>query len=220
MRKKAAPERPDLPAELDPAPAGLFSHDSWECVRAERVEVAAELADVDLREVVWRGGDLSGRRFTGLRCRDVRFEGCDLSGAVLDSASLTRVEFDGCRLTGAALGNAVLRDVAIDDCQADLVSLSMAQLHFVRVRRTSLREADLYDATLSDVALLDCDLTRADFRDCELTEVDLHGSRLDDLRSPLRLRGAAISPDQIITIAQSLLADLGIDVTEAPRQIS
>src|SRR5664280_1618250 len=51
-RRKRAPDPPDLPTELDPAPARLESRARWECVHAGGdVEVGAQLAGVDIRAV-------------------------------------------------------------------------------------------------------------------------------------------------------------------------
>src|SRR5450759_3667673 len=112
--RKRAPEPPDVPGDLDPAPARLESRAQWECVQAgSDVEMGAHLAQVELRESVWINADLAGRHLSGFRCRDVRFERCDLAGAVLDAASLTRVLFTGCRMTGVVLSGATLQDVHI-----------------------------------------------------------------------------------------------------------
>jgi len=82
----------------------------------------------------------------------------------------------------------------------------------------SLREADCYQATLAHTGLLGCDLRGANFHDCSMTDVDLHDSTLDDLRGALSLRGASISPDQLLPLTPSLLAAAGINITQTARQ--
>jgi uncharacterized protein YjbI with pentapeptide repeats len=182
------------------------------------VEMGAHLAQVELRESVWINADLAGRHLSGFRCRDMRFERCDLSGAVLDAASLTRVLFTGCRMTGVVLSGATLQDVHIRECRADMAYLRMARADFLLVEDSSLREADCYQATLAHTGLLGCDLRSANFHDCRMTDVDLHDSTLDDLRGALSLRGASISPDQLLPLAPSLLAAAGINITQTARQ--
>lgn len=217
--RKRAPEPPDVPGDLDPAPARLESRAQWECVQAGGdVEVGAHLAQVELRESVWINADLAGRHLSGLRCRDVRFERCDLAGAVLEAASLTRVLFTGCRMTGVVLSGATLQDVHIRACRADMAYLRMARADFLLVEDGSLREADCYQATLAHTGLLGCDLRGANFHDCSMTDVDLHDSTLDNLRGALSLRGASISPDQLLPLAPSLLAAAGINITQTARQ--
>jgi uncharacterized protein YjbI with pentapeptide repeats len=217
-RKKFTPDEPDLPdsADLDPAPGRFTSRARWDCVVASAdLEVAAEVADAELRESVWRGVDLSGRRLTGFRARDVRFEQCDLSGAMLDGAALTRVVFEGCRMTGAVLSAATLQDVRISGSKADLINLRMAAARFLLADHTSLRDADFYGSTITQSALLDCDLGASDFDHCRMDEVDLHGSALNDVRAVLSLRGACIAPDQILSLAAALAAATGITFTQA-----
>src|SRR5664280_2461868 len=127
-RRKRAPDPPDLPTELDPAPARLESRARWECVHAGGdVEVGAQLAGVDIRESDWADADLAGRHLSGLHCRDVRFDRCDLSGAVLDAATLTRVLFTDCRLTGVVLNGATLQDVHVRGGRADVAYLRMVK---------------------------------------------------------------------------------------------
>ncbi len=218
--RRSAPDRPDLPGpdHLDAAPATLEPRARWDGVRADsELVVPGECADVELRECLLTGVDLSGRRLTGWRGRDVRFERCDLSGAVLDGAVLERVEFTGCRMTGVVLSDSDLRHVLLADCRADLANLRMARADTVVVAGTSLREAELYAARLERTALLDCDLSGADVRDARLSEVDLHGSRLDGVRGALALAGASVGPDQVVALAEALLAAAGVTVTDAPR---
>lgn len=215
---KRRPEAPDLPADLEAAPAGVVvGGELWDCVEADaQVRVPERVADLRIQESRWVGGQLAGVRFTGLECRDVEFVQCDLSGARLEEALLTRVVFTDCRLTGTAFDGAQLTDVRITDSTADLAGFRMAKARFLLVENTSLHGADLYELDGEHCALLGCDLGEASFDAARLREVDLHGSTVDDIRGALSLRGARISPDQILPLATSLLDALRIQVTEQP----
>ena len=214
---KRRPEPPDLPEELAPAPAVVEGGELWDCVEAgAEVRVPEHVADLRIQESRWVGGSLAGTRFTGLQCRDAEFVHCDLSGARLDGAVLTRVVFTDCRLTGTAFDGAQLTDVRITDSTADLAGFRMTKARFLLVENTSLRGADFYDFDGEHCALLGCDLAEASFDTARLRETDLHGSTVDDVRDALSLRGARISPDQIVPMATSLLDALGIQVTERP----
>jgi uncharacterized protein YjbI with pentapeptide repeats len=216
--RKLGPAPPDLPPDLDPAPSRLESRARWECVQADgATEVGPRLADITLRESVWNYADLAGRYLSGFDCRDTRFERCDLSGAVLDGALLTRVAFTGCRMSGVVLSGATLQDVHLRECRADMANLRMARADFLVIEDSSLREAEFYQAAFARSALLGCDLHRANFQDCFMTDVDLHDSSLDDVRGALALRGASISPEQLVALAPSLVAAAGISVTAAAR---
>jgi hypothetical protein len=216
---KRRPEPPDLPDEREPAPAVVESGEVWDCVEAGAdVRVPEHVADLRMQESRWVGGNLAGARFTGLQCRDTEFVQCDLSGAVLDSAVLTRVVVTDCRLTGVVLDGAQLTDVRIEGSTAGLASLRMARARFLLVEHTALQGADLYEFDGEHCAFLGCDLGEASFDAARLAEADLHGSTLDDVRGALSLRGARISPDQIVPLAATLLDALGIQVTEQPAR--
>jgi uncharacterized protein YjbI with pentapeptide repeats len=217
--KKQRPEAPGLPDELGPAPASVESAAVWDCVDAGAdVRVPGHVADLRVQESRWVGANLAGTRFTGLECRDTEFVHCDLSGAVLDGAVLTRVVFTDCRLTGVVLDGLQLTDVRITDSAADLASLRMARARFLLVENTTLHGADFYEFDGEHCALLGCDLGEASFDAARLRETDLHGCTVDDVRSVLSLRGARISPDQIVPLAATLLGELGIKVTEQPAR--
>ncbi|MDN5750022.1 MAG: pentapeptide repeat-containing protein [Pseudonocardia sp.] len=212
---KILPDRPELPARFDRAPAAAEPGALWDGVEAGPNTVfPAELPDLDLRECRFAGADLSGRTLTGFTCRDTEFVHCDLSGAMLDSATLRRVTLTDCRLTGTVLSGAALNDVRITACRADLVNLRMARAGFLLVEQSMLRGADLYAMTAADSALLDCDLTGSTVTEARLTGMRLHGSTVDDLHGVASLRGARIGADQLVTLGAALLAAHEIAVTE------
>ncbi len=213
--KKTRPDPPDVPTRWDPAPPTLESGADWDGVEAGAdCHVSSELSGVELRESRWLRADLAGRRITGLHCRDVVFAHCDLSGAVLDGAVLTRVRFTDCRLTGLQLGGAELTDVHIADCRADLVSLRMSRARHLLIENSSLPALDLYAFTGTDCSLIGCDLTGVNMQDARFTNLALHGSVVDDVTGALALRGARISPDQMVPVGAALLAALDIQVTD------
>ena len=215
--RKVRPEAPDLPSARQPAPPSVESDTTWDGLHVGAdVEVPDHVADLSLQECRLEGVDLTGRRFTGLRCRDTEFVHCDLSGAMLDDAGFTRVTFTDCRLTGVVLAGASLVDVRIRDCRADLANLRMARGRFLLVEDTGLQGADFYRFTGSDCGLVGCDLSEANFTDAELTDAYLHRSELVDVRGAFALRGSRISADQQVPLGGALLAALGIRVTDPP----
>jgi len=115
--------------------------------------------------------------------------------------------------TSTELDDTTFKARALTGAQADAV-----RADFLLVEDGSLREADCYQATLAHTGLLGCDLRGANFHDCSMTDVDLHDSTLDNLRGALSLRGASISPDQLLPLTPSLLAAAGINITQTARQ--
>jgi uncharacterized protein YjbI with pentapeptide repeats len=212
---KRRPDAPDLPPRLDPAPDAVEAGAFLDGVAVgPGIAVPEHVPDLRCHETRWTGVDLSGRRFTGLHVRDTEFVQCDLSGATLDDAVLTRVTFTDCRLTGIGLAGAELADVVISAGHADLAGLRMARARYLLVEDTSCRGADLYRFTGADCAFLRCDLAEAAFDEARLERVRMHGSRLDDVRGALSLRGAQIGPDQVVTLGAALLGAVGIAVTD------
>jgi uncharacterized protein YjbI with pentapeptide repeats len=148
----------------------------------------AVFVDVDLRDVVLSGSDLSGARFYNTRGNVV-----DLDGANLDYVktptrlvSFTRASFREAILTHAELGSAQM-----DNAHLELADLTQAQLS-----NASLRGAWLPAATLSDARLIGADLTGATL-DGETTMdgADLSGAILERAAlSGVDLRNAILSP--------------------------
>jgi len=208
------PDAPDLPDELDEVAAGALVDGPVEQCRIAGGtfgELDALVAD----ECVLEGLVLSGARPGAVVLRDVVLRDCDLSGTVLpERAQLSRVRFEGCRASGMELPMASLRDVDIVGGRMDLASFRHAELERVRFGGVRASELDLRDARLSMSALIDCDLQRADFTGANLDRVALFGSVLEDLRGVEHLRGASVSPEQLIAMAPALAAAYGICVTE------
>ena len=104
------------------------------------------------------------------------------------------------RISGA------LRSATLASCVSDdgAVLTSAVLLHSVRVEHDSL------GADLESVRFADCDLTDALFDHARMESVDLRSSTLDNITSPLSLRGATISVEQAIGLGPSLAAAAGL----------
>ena len=214
-KRKLRPDAPGLPPRFDPAPDVLEPGGFWDGVEAgSAVDVPEHAPGVQLQESRWTGARLSGRHLAGLRCRDTEFVQCDLSGAVLDDATLERVTFTDCRLTGMVLAGAQLTDVLISGGHGGLLGLRMARARFLLAEDAILRGADLYAFAGADCGFERCDLTDASFDQARLERVRLHGSRLDDVRGALSLRGARIGPDQVVPLGAAVLGALGVEITQ------
>lgn len=176
------------------------------------------------------GVDLSGETLEPVECYDVTFQravfteatlrrwcfedctfvDCDLSLAVLDACVLQTVHFEGCKLVGVdwTRPSETSLSVSFERC-----SLRLANLGGVRLRETKLVECDLREADLSGA-----DLTGADLRRSNLTGALLEGASLEraDLREvkgltlhpEMRFRGAKVSTEVAIALAEQL----GLDV--------
>ncbi|WP_243740708.1 pentapeptide repeat-containing protein [Streptomyces sp. 8K308] len=184
---------------------------------------ALEFADLDL---------------TGAEAPSATFLECALRRCVLNEANLRHARLldgvlDAPRGVGTLLADAQLRDLEITDARLGGVQLSGATLTRVRVRGgkidyLNLRQAKLVDvafegcvlvepdfggARLERVSFEGCELRGADLTAAELRDVDLRGTTLLDLTRGIdRLRGAVITPSQLLDLAPRLAAELGLRV--------
>jgi hypothetical protein len=65
-----------------------------------------------------------------------------------------------------------------------------------------------------------CDLTGVEFSNAQVTGAFLHGSLLEGIRGAAGLRGIVIGTDQILPLALSMFAGLGIRVDDDPDDVS
>ncbi|MFB6551500.1 pentapeptide repeat-containing protein [Streptomyces sp. NPDC056405] len=189
--------------------------------------------DGDYDGLEFRDTDFAGQDGVGARFMD-----CALTGCALDEASLTRarlldsvlrevrgvgtrlaeatlrdVELFDARLGGTQLHGAVLERVLIRGGKIDYLNLRRARLKDVVFEGCVLVEPDFGGARLERVEFVDCALKGADFSAATLTDVDLRGAApLELARGVDRLRGAVISPAQLLDLAPVLAAELGVRV--------
>lgn len=222
-RRSETPRPPTAPSiprreQLDAPGSDLEPDGLWDGVLAgagdapDVLDGPANLGGMEIRESIVEGLRLSGGRADGLRVTDTEIRDCDLSGLVADGASLTRVRFVGCRLTGLVLSAARLTDVSFEDCHADLINFRMSRLQRIRLSGTRCRQADLFDADVADLSTDGADLQGAVFQQARISVADLRGASLEDIRGASALRGAAISPEQVLGVGLALIGETGIRV--------
>ncbi|MFD3516138.1 pentapeptide repeat-containing protein [Streptomyces sp. NPDC058657] len=181
----------------------------------------------------FRDCDLGGQEGRGARFMD-----CGLYGVVLDETRLGRARVLDCVLeqvrgVGTHLAEASLRDVEIVDARLGGTQLHGAVLERVVVRGgkidyLNLRKSKLKDVVFEGCVLVEPDfgdakLERVEFRDCVLRGADFSGVTMRDVdlrtvaelgitRGVDRLRGAVISPVQLMELAGVFAAELGVRV--------
>ncbi|MFJ7204494.1 pentapeptide repeat-containing protein [Streptomyces sp. NPDC098789] len=181
--------------------------------------------DVDLRSLDLADTQLITGRISGLRSKRVGFEnlnlhGVEISGSDLGStrwndSKLTRVTFRDCKLMGAAFDGLVLDDVLFEGCKFDFAT-------FEKVRATGpvafagcmLTEAAFTDCDLSDAVFADCTLHLTEFGAGRYRNADLRGNDLSTIRGVANLAKIRISPAQQTGLAEALVSDLSIDLSD------
>ncbi|MGI8717221.1 MAG: pentapeptide repeat-containing protein [Lapillicoccus sp.] len=163
-----------------------------------------EMSRCDLSRTV-----LSRSRWSDCRLEQVRGVGVDLSEATLLDVSLT-----GARLGALAAYGSSWRRVRVRGGKVDFLNLRGATLREVVFEDCVLVEPDLAGATLASVSFRGCTLVEPELGGAAFTAVDLSGAHLREPRGLASLRGATISRLQLLELADSLAAQLGITVAE------
>ncbi|MFF0740723.1 pentapeptide repeat-containing protein [Streptomyces sp. NPDC004111] len=175
---------------------------------------------------------------TGQEGRGSRFMDCGLYGVVLDETRLGRARVLDCVLdrvrgVGTDLAEASLRDVEIVDARLggtqlhgsvlERVVVRGGKIDYLNLRKSRLKDVVFEGCVLVEPDFMDAKLERVEFRDCVLQGVDFSGAamrdvdlrtvaRLEIARGVDRLRGAVISPVQLMDLAGVFAAELGVRV--------
>lgn len=103
-----------------------------------------------------------------------------------------------------------------EECRLEAVNLAMSTSQRVRFERCMMAGVELRGAKFEGVAWWDCDLSDADCGGVYLVRAHLHGSRLDGLVGGSSLHPVSVDAEQFAALAERLLAELGIEVTQRP----
>ena len=175
--------------------------------------------------------------FAGQVAEYANFLGCRFDRCAFDEASLRRAHISDClfeevRATSVDTGDSVWRDALVTVRRVGALLAPGASWSSVRVRGGRLDLVDLSGAHLADVAFEGCAMGELDlgtaearglsFEDCEIELLDVTGARLVSadltgatigaVRGVSGLRGATITPAQLMDLAPLLAAHLGVKV--------
>ncbi|ATL28717.1 pentapeptide repeat-containing protein [Streptomyces formicae] len=154
---------------------------------------------------------LARARFVDSVLREPRGVGTDLT-----EASLRDVEVVDARLGGVQLHGGVLERVVVRGGKIDYLNLRKARLRDVVFEGCVLVEPDFGLASLERVAFLDCVVRGVDFSGVRMKDVDLRAAgELEIARGVECLRGAVISPEQLIDLAPAFAGQVGVKVAGA-----
>ena len=215
-RRTEPPTQIDLPELVRLAGAELAAHGDYE---------GAHLLDVDL----------AGRKLDG-----AAFVACRLDRCGMDEVSIRRGRISECLLTevhaiSLDAADAVWRVSLLVDPRIGALSAPGITWDGIRIRGGKLDFANLSGSKLADVVLEGCvigelDLGQAevkrlrldgavigvlDVTSARLLDVDLSDASLGTVRGIGGLRGATISPSQLLDLAPLLAAHVGVKVSAA-----
>ena len=157
---------------------------------------------------------MAGSRLKGVALRDVVARRADGSNASWPQASVNRAEFADCRMTGIDLAESDLRQTVFRNCKLDYANFRMCSLADVTFQDCVLVDADFGGAKLEQVRFSGCELRDVEFSKARLSDVDLRGSDLSVRGSATALRGAIVSPIQLMELSAVLAQEAGIRVED------
>jgi uncharacterized protein YjbI with pentapeptide repeats len=210
-------ELADLPfaAMLEPHDGALSLGDSCDTAHFDHLTVTGADASTSrflecaFTHVTFDGGYLRRARFTDVWLRDVRMTATSLAESSWIGSVITQSALSGVEAYGAYMRNVVLRG-----CKLDSVSFRGATLTDVAFENCVLRDVDFTEAALTRTSFDGCTLAAANLTKVRLDAVDLRGAELGLIVDPPALRGAIVTPAQLVLLAPLLADSLGIKVEE------
>jgi uncharacterized protein YjbI with pentapeptide repeats len=117
------------------------------------------------------------------------------------------------------VSRARLRHVRFADVKLDGIDMRLTRAEHLAFTGCTMNDVDFYEATLDQVTVDGCDLRNAHFAGARAHDLMLRGCNLEGLRGASSLRGATVSSDQVLPVALSLFAEVGISIeldTDSP----
>ncbi|MBH0780836.1 pentapeptide repeat-containing protein [Nocardia bovistercoris] len=199
------------PLDGPPEPEG-----DYDCAHLHALELTdpdignARFGESAFTSVTLHGGTLRHSRFRDVWLRDVRWIGTEIADTTWQD-----VEFVAGALSGVDAGGAVLRRVRFEGCKLDSINLRSAKLHDVVFTDCVLRDVDFAGSHLRTVSFPGSRLEGLLLDKATLTSVDLRGATALDIADGLTaLRGATVTPLQLIDLAPAFARATGIVVAE------
>jgi uncharacterized protein YjbI with pentapeptide repeats len=207
-------QRPSIEDDdLESATAGLKGEFAFEEVSVEGGEFSGTAGEGRLTRSVFTDVDVSETVVEPIALADVRFSGCVLSNARWSGVDARRVEVLKSQLVGWRVEFDLAQDVYVGDSRADFASFDFASVKgLVVFERCRFKEAE-FAGNLSRAVFLECDLAEADFSGVtDARGLDVRESRLAGAKGLLSLRGARVTGDQVLQVADDLAREVGLAV--------
>jgi uncharacterized protein YjbI with pentapeptide repeats len=174
----------------------------------------AEARAVSFDSTLFEQTEISSSKLRKASITDVVFRDCLLFGSDFDGSGWLRVRIEKGMHSGLVATDCLMRDVVFESAKLNLVNFRASTLKKVVFSGCDLAEADFQGATLTDVRFENCDLSRVEFSGSKLDNVDLRSSEISTIKGISSLGGATIGTVQLIGMARSLAAELGIEVKD------
>ena len=186
----------------------------------------------DYDAVHFAGLDLAGQRFDDAAFLGCRLERCGLDGVSMRRARISECLLDELHATSIDTADSVWRDslvtvrrvgallaigaswssVRVRGGRLDLVDLSGAKLAGVAFDGCAIGELDLGTVEARDLTLSGCQIELLDVTGARLVRADFTGATIGAVRGVAGLRGATVTPAQLVDLASLLAAHVGLKV--------
>ena len=197
-------------------------------------DVEALRAHYSFDQQRFSGVDLGGRDLTGIIFESCTFDDLQANETMLRAATFTDTAIARLNAPVLIAARLSLRDVTIDGSRigsAELyeaafasVSITGSKLGFVNLRTSKLADVLVTDCTIDEMDVSGSKITRMAFRgttigtldltNSMLTHVDLRGAEISRIIGLPGLRGATVSPHQLVDLAPLFADHFGLVVEE------
>jgi uncharacterized protein YjbI with pentapeptide repeats len=167
----------------------------------------------ELAQLLADGANLSSTHFDPLDLSDVRLERVDLAGARWEQVSARRFAVRDSRLMGWRLHCSFAEDLLIEGSRWDDGAVFLGRAKGSVVFRDCSFNGTTIRGDFSGVVFDGCDLAGAEIGVDAARNCDLRTSRLAGARGLARFKGARITPEQAIGVADLLALELGFRLT-------
>jgi uncharacterized protein YjbI with pentapeptide repeats len=194
---------------------------------AGSLEARGDYESIDLVDRDLAGQSAESATFASCRIERCRMDGLDLRGSRIAESLLadndaTHVDVTdsvwrdtlvaGGRFGALTASGAAWTDVRLRGIKLDYLDLSGAKLSGVVFEACAIGELELAEADLRTVRFEASSVDVLDAASARFTDVDLSGAKLRTIGGIASLKGATISPEQLIDVAPLLARHLGIVV--------
>ena len=223
MRARRSPSTPRVsPVRLDD-----LADASPDDLDAGGLLDGVRLADLDLPPVHLAGAELAEVEFARVTSDDVDLTGARLRETLLDEVRFTTLRCRGGDWQDTQVSGRVgvldahearWRSIILSDSKIDLLSLRGADVEDLLVTDCQIGELDLTGARVRRVRLASTRIGTLEAAELRCEYLDLRGADVEVLAGLTSLRGAMVTPDQVVWWAPALAEALGLRVlTDDPR---
>lgn len=168
--------------------------------------------DLDLTEAQDTGSVFNECTFRRARFNASVHHGAAFVNCTFVSCNFFDSRFTECKLVGSMFDGCQFDHMQVVDGDWGFAGLPGADLRRATFLRTRLREADLTGANCQRGSIREADLSGAWLHSADFTGCDLRGSDLSALEPEhVRLKGAIITIDQTIVVAEALGFEVRVD---------